>query len=160
MVLSADQQLGEVGVLLDRADHDPAEIAPKPHQNLLEQIVGEGALGLHPLQLHRDRAGLGRSDPDREDATPVLLPQNYDRRVRGSIEAKVRDRYFDHRLIRLRSGIPTGQVLHLLRGQRVDRDAHGLQLEASDFLVDRWREAVDRLAILPASLASTSAARA
>src|SRR5882724_9271840 len=52
LVVAPDEQLGKVGVFLYRADDDPAKLAAQPHDHLLEQVVGERALGFHALQIH------------------------------------------------------------------------------------------------------------
>src|SRR5262245_36611864 len=39
--------------------------------------------------------------------------------------------------------VPRGEVLRLLLGQPVDVDAHGLELEAGDLVVDLARDVVD-----------------
>ena len=70
VIVPPDQQLGEVGVLLDRADDHPPEVAAQPDENLLEQIVGQRALRLHSLQLHGDGARLRRPDPDGQHPAP------------------------------------------------------------------------------------------
>src|SRR3954447_694496 len=96
MVVTLDQELGKVGVLLHRADHHPPEVPPQPDQDLLQEVVGEGALRLHSLQLHRYSAGLSRSDPDRQDPRAILLPQYHNWSVRRSIQAEMRNRNFNH----------------------------------------------------------------
>jgi len=68
MIVPPDQKLGEVGVLLDRADDHPPKVSPQTNQNLLQEIVGERALRLHALQLHGDGAGLRRPDPDGQNS--------------------------------------------------------------------------------------------
>ena len=96
VVVAADQQLGEVGVLLHRADHHPAEVAAEPDEDLLEEIVGQRALRLHALQLHGDGARLRGPDPDRAAPAPLLLPQDDHRRVGGPVEAEMGHGDFDH----------------------------------------------------------------
>src|SRR6266511_6003622 len=49
----------------------------------------------------------------------------------------------NHAVPRLRSLVPRGQVLRLFLRERVDLDAHRLQLEAGDLLVDLLRHGID-----------------
>ena len=96
VIVPPDQQLGEVGVLLDGADEDPAEVPPETHENLLEEIVSERALRLHSLQLHGDGARLRRADPDGKDPATFLFSQDDDRSVGGPVETEMGHRDFDH----------------------------------------------------------------
>src|SRR5687768_9285952 len=106
VVLASDEQLGEIGVLLDRAYDDAPQFAAEADDDLLEQVVRERPLRLHPLQLHGDRARLGRSDPDGQHARPIGLAQDDDRTVGRPIEAEMCDRDFLHALIEPRSADP------------------------------------------------------
>src|SRR5712692_3557407 len=96
VIVPADEQLGEVGVFLHRADHDAAEVAAQPDDELLHEIVRERALRLHALQLHGDRARFRRPDPDGQDAGAVLFAENDHRGVRGPIQPQVGHSDFDH----------------------------------------------------------------
>src|SRR5688572_3255065 len=49
LVLAADEELREVGVLLHRADHHPPEIPAESYDHLLEEVVRERPLRLHAL---------------------------------------------------------------------------------------------------------------
>ena len=96
VVVAADEQLGEVGILLDRADEHAPQVPAEPHEYLLEEIVRKRPLRLHPLQLHRDGAGLRRPDPDGEYPAALLLAQDDDRRVGRPVESEVGHGDFDH----------------------------------------------------------------
>src|ERR1700732_2119991 len=107
MVVPADQQLGKVGVLLNRADHHPAEITAKAHQNLLQEIVSERPLRLHALKLHGDGTGFCRTDPDGQHPGAFLLPQNHNWSVGGPVQTEMCHRDFDHGLT---AQVPASQL--------------------------------------------------
>src|SRR6266550_7721885 len=88
-VSAVDVQLGEIGVVLDLGDDDLAEVGAEADDDLLQEVVGEGAGELHAGELHRDRARLGGADPDRQHPLPVPLLEDDDRRVGRAIEPEV-----------------------------------------------------------------------
>src|SRR5512144_2424902 len=95
-VAAVDVQLGVVGVVLHPGDDHLAQVGAQTDDHLLEQVVGERPGELHPRQLHRDRARLGRPDPDRQHPLAVLLLQNDDRSIARLVEPEVGDANFDH----------------------------------------------------------------
>src|SRR2546425_6034990 len=110
-----DMQLGEVGVVLHLRDDHLAQLGAQPDDHLLEQIVRQRAREFDACQLHRDRAGLRRSDPDRQDALSVVLLQNHDRRVCRAIQPEVSYPNLQHGSPRAAHQVPISQEARYFR---------------------------------------------
>src|SRR5213592_1757447 len=104
-VAAVDVQLGVVGVVLDLGDEHLPQVRAESQDHLLEQVVGERTRELHAGELHRDRAGLGGPDPDRQHTLAFLLLQDDDRGVGRAVEPQVCDANLDD----VRAQVPSSQ---------------------------------------------------
>ncbi len=73
-----------------------------------EQVVGEGTLGRHPLQPHRDRARLPGTDPDRQVALPPDLLEDHHVLAVEHVDANALDHHLDQARIGHASILPGG----------------------------------------------------
>ena len=65
-----ERLVGKVG------DDDMPHACPELREDRREQVVGQGPLGLHPLQPHGDRLGFPGADPDGQVALGVGLAKD------------------------------------------------------------------------------------
>src|SRR5262249_60411802 len=74
----SEVEAGEEDFFSEGRDHYPADGDPQLAERGHHQVVGDRALGRHPLDLHRDGVGLERTYPDREIAIGLLLLEDHD----------------------------------------------------------------------------------
>jgi hypothetical protein len=90
-------QLREEGPVTQIGDVHRRQLHPHLLEHVHEQVVGQRARRLDPLQREGDRGRLDRADPDRQVARALALLQQHDRLVRRQLHPDADELHLDHR---------------------------------------------------------------
>src|SRR5262245_11742837 len=123
-----------------------AAVGPRRSWRIASSAVEPGrvtAVICSPCRNHTFTVGAAAADPA-SATSPKRSTTNIDAHVSGRRCLDLRSAAATRKCgWSLRALVPRGEVLRLLRGQLVDRDAHRLELEACDLVVDVLRDVVD-----------------
>src|SRR5436190_5394494 len=84
--------------LFQVGDHDAIHGDADFFEHRLHEVVCHGSRRHDSLQCERNCGSLGGSNPDREKAFSLLLPQKHDRLIGWKFDTNARQVHFDHRL--------------------------------------------------------------
>ena len=87
------------GLVGELADDDPVDPRAELLERRREQVVGERAFGRQALELHRDGAGLPRTDPDREVAVAGGLLEDHHVAAGEHVDPDALDDHLDQSVV-------------------------------------------------------------